>query len=90
MDMVFDVLNRLKSASPTSYDEEACSQLAKLPLISSRRTKYEPLIWDCPPSPQVLKHRKIFSKLRAYEKQIKKIQPWDVLIEELNLHFWFL
>ena len=38
MDMVFDVLNRLKSASPTSYDEEACSQLAKLPLISSRRT----------------------------------------------------
>ena len=28
MDMVFDVLNRLKSASPTSYDEEARTQLA--------------------------------------------------------------
>ena len=32
MDMVFDVLNRLKSASPTSYDEEARTQLS-MPLI---------------------------------------------------------
>jgi len=40
MDMVFDVLNRLKSASPTSYDEEARSCLMGVPAAFFYLTRF--------------------------------------------------